>query len=175
MANEIPDISPDMERLYRRFERWRSAHTGRLPIPERLWTAAAELAREHGVFPTAKALRLEYGKLKQQAELLGPTAKRRSAKVRTRVRGHVPPAPSPPSFVELMAPRSGSLPSAVVELEHAIGGRNRSLVCLRPHRRAEATPVCRQRQRRHFWRQERGEQPRCPAIVRPKRFGHASA
>lgn len=87
MANEIPDISPDMQRLYRRFERWRNAHTGRLPIPERLWTAAAELAREHGVFPTAKALRLEYGKLKQHVELLGPTAKRRSTKVRTRVPG----------------------------------------------------------------------------------------
>ncbi len=77
MANEIPDISPDMQRLSRRFERWRNAHTGRLPIPARLWTAAAELARKHGVFPTAKALRLEYGKLKQQAELLGPTTKRR--------------------------------------------------------------------------------------------------
>jgi hypothetical protein len=41
MASELPDIPHDMQRLYRRFERWRSAHTGRLPIPERLWTAAA--------------------------------------------------------------------------------------------------------------------------------------
>ena len=140
MANEIPDISPDMQRLYRRFARWRSAHTGRLPIPERLWTAAAELAREHGVFPTAKALRLEYGKLKQQAELLGPTAKRRSAKVRTRVRGHVPPAPSPPSFVELMAPRSGSLPSAVVELE---GPRGRMKIELKGVATAELVALSR--------------------------------
>jgi len=54
MANEIPAISPDMQRLYKRFERWRSAHTGRLPIPERLWRAAAELAREHGVCGTAR-------------------------------------------------------------------------------------------------------------------------
>jgi hypothetical protein len=46
MASELPDIPHDMQRLYRRFERWRSADTGRLPIPERLWTAAAELARD---------------------------------------------------------------------------------------------------------------------------------
>ena len=56
MASELSDIPHNMRRLYRRFERWRSAHTGRLPIPERLWTAAAELAREHGVFSTAKAV-----------------------------------------------------------------------------------------------------------------------
>ena len=91
MANEISNISPDMQRLYRRFERWRSAHTGRLPIPERLWSAAAELARKHGVFPTAKALHLEYGKLKEGAEA-GPSANRRSVKVRARVRRQVPSA-----------------------------------------------------------------------------------
>ena len=92
MANEISDILPDMQRLSRRFERWRSAHTGRLPVPERLWSAAAELARERGVFPTAKALRLEYGKLKERAKAAGPAAKRRGGKVRTRVRRHVRPA-----------------------------------------------------------------------------------
>jgi hypothetical protein len=117
MASELPDIPPNMRRLYGRFRRWRSAHTGRLPIPERLWTAAAKLARKHGVFPTAKALRLEYGKLKERAEALGPAAKRRGGKVRVRVQRRVPSSPSPPTFVELLAPRPGSLPSAVVELE----------------------------------------------------------
>jgi hypothetical protein len=63
MASELSDSPHNMRRLYRRFERWRSAQTGRPPIPERLWAAAAELAREHGVFATAKALHLEYGKL----------------------------------------------------------------------------------------------------------------
>jgi hypothetical protein len=41
MASELPDIPNDMQRFYRRFERRRSAHNGRLPIPERLWTAAS--------------------------------------------------------------------------------------------------------------------------------------
>jgi hypothetical protein len=41
MPRESPDIPPKMQKVLRRFERWRSAHTGRLPIPQRLWTAAA--------------------------------------------------------------------------------------------------------------------------------------
>ena len=65
MAGDLSDIPHNLRKVQQRFEQWRSAHTGRLTIPERLWAVATELAREHGVFPTAKALRLEYGKLKQ--------------------------------------------------------------------------------------------------------------
>ena len=79
MARESPDIPNSMRKVYLRFERWRSAHTGRLPIPKGLW-GAAELARQHGVFPTEKALRLEYGKLKQLVEVAGPVARSRRAK-----------------------------------------------------------------------------------------------
>ena len=115
MANEIPDISPDMQRLYKRFERWRSAHTGRLPIPERLWRAAAELAREHGVFPTAKALHLEYGKLKERAEALAQE-KKVVRKMRSAIPRHAV-STAAPTFMELITPRSGSAASAVVERE----------------------------------------------------------
>jgi hypothetical protein len=89
-----------MRRVYRRFERWRSAHTGRLPIPEPLWASAAEVAREHGVFHTAKVLRLEYGKLKRMV----PSA-RSMAKVAT------------PAFVELVAPQAVRLSECLIELE----------------------------------------------------------
>jgi len=51
-----------------------------LPIPESLWAAAAELARKHGINPTAKALHLEYGKLKQRAEAAMSAVKKRVAK-----------------------------------------------------------------------------------------------
>jgi hypothetical protein len=63
MARESLDIPNDIQKVRLRFEQWRNAHAGRLQIPERLWAAAVELAREHGVFHTAKALRLKYGKL----------------------------------------------------------------------------------------------------------------
>jgi hypothetical protein len=87
-----------------------------VPIPESLWTAAGELARAHGINPTAKALHLEYGKLKQRAEVVMPAVKRRKAKALAegprRAR-----RTAAPTFVELMAPRLGTLPGAVVELE----------------------------------------------------------
>src|SRR5271166_1761021 len=63
MATDPSDIPHGMRRVYRRFARWRSAHPGvRLPIPGRLWKAAADVAREHGICRTAQVLRLEYGK-----------------------------------------------------------------------------------------------------------------
>jgi len=117
MASEFPDIPHNMRRLYRRFERWRSAHTGRLPIPERLWAAAAELAREHGVFPTAKALRLEYGKLKQRVDAAGPAARGRVSKTPAAVPRRTRSRFRPPAFMEMIAPRPGSSPECRVELE----------------------------------------------------------
>ena len=75
MANDPPEIPHGMKRVYQRFARWRSAHPGvRLPIPPRLWKAAAKVAHEHGVCRTAQVLRLEYGKLKRMAESDGISA-----------------------------------------------------------------------------------------------------
>ncbi|MGD0223017.1 MAG: hypothetical protein ABSF71_11820 [Terriglobia bacterium] len=122
---EIPN---NMRKVYQRFQRWRRSHTGRLPIPEPLWAAAAELAREHGVFPTAKALHLEYGKLKQQVEAADPVAKRPVAKAPVALRQaqggkrRRTPVPrrarsAPAAFVELIAPRPGGSPECLVELE----------------------------------------------------------
>jgi hypothetical protein len=115
MARDESGISNNTRKIYRRFQRWRSLHTGRLPVPEPLWAAAAEVAREQGVFPTAKALRLEYGKLKQRVEAAGPAAKRQVAKATAAAPRRARSAP--PAFVELLAPRPGSFPECLVELE----------------------------------------------------------
>jgi hypothetical protein len=116
MARESLDIPNSMRKVHRRFERWRSAHTGRLPIPGRLWAAAVELAREHGIFQTAKALRLEYGKLKRLVESAGPVTKGRVAKASAagprRARSTAPPA-----FVELMASQAVGPSECLIELE----------------------------------------------------------
>src|ERR1700691_4837553 len=71
-----PDVPDDMQKICRRFERWRSSHQGRLPIPKTLWEAAAETAREHGVFRTAKILRLGYAKLKRMTKSSAPVKSR---------------------------------------------------------------------------------------------------
>ena len=61
MANEITDIPPDMRKIYLRLRRWRGSHARRVPLPDSLWAAAGELAREHGINRAAMALLLAYG------------------------------------------------------------------------------------------------------------------
>ena len=116
MAKEVPDVPPDMRKVYLRLRRWRSSHARRVPIPDSLWAAAGELARAHGINPTAKALHLEYGKLKQRAEAAAPAVRKGVAKARTGVPRRTRHT-APPTFLELMAPPPGSFPGAVVELE----------------------------------------------------------
>ena len=102
-AKAVIEVPTGMQRICGRFERWRSSHHGRLPIPEALWASAAEVAREHGVFRTAKILRLEYGKLKRMAEVATPAVRR---------------APAPAEFLELVgAPSGPGLSDCLIELE----------------------------------------------------------
>jgi hypothetical protein len=101
-AKEPFEIPVGMRRVCRRFERWREGHKARLPIPETLWAAAAEAAREHGVFRAAKALRLEYGKLKRMVAA-SPVSVR--------------PTMAPATFLELMPPQAGGLTECLIELE----------------------------------------------------------
>jgi hypothetical protein len=102
----LPEVPTGMQRIYRRFERWRSLHKRRVPIPAALWASAAEVAREHGIFRTAKILRLEYGKLKRITESATPGVWR---------------APAPAEFLELVAlqgaPSGPGLSECLIELE----------------------------------------------------------
>jgi hypothetical protein len=116
MANESLEIPNNMRKVHWRFERWRRAHTGRLPIPGPLWAAAVALAREHGVFRTAKALRLEHGKLKRLVESAGPVTRGRVAKARA-VGPRRARSTAPPAFVELVASQAGGLSECLIELE----------------------------------------------------------
>ena len=103
MAAKGPlEIPVGMRRICRRFERWRKGHKARLPIPEVLWSAAAEAAREHGVYRAAKALHLEYGKLKRMVET-GPASAR--------------PTMAPATFLELVPPPGVGLAECLIELE----------------------------------------------------------
>jgi hypothetical protein len=103
VANQVHDFPADVQRTYQRFVRWRSSHRGRLPIPEPLWAAAAELARKRGISTTAKVLRLEYGKLKEKALALEQgEGVECSRTARNRVgSGRRQSQPRPPAFVEL--------------------------------------------------------------------------
>ena len=52
--------------LQRRFDEFRSSRPHRTKLPETLWQAAVELAREHGLHPVAHPLRLDYMGLKRR-------------------------------------------------------------------------------------------------------------
>jgi hypothetical protein len=108
MSRAASDIPHGMRVLHGRFTRWRKSHTGRRPIPDRLWAGAAEMAREHGVFRTAKVLSLEYGKLKRLTTE-SPTGRRRTARL------SAPPA----AFVELLPGTGGA--ECLIELEGSRG------------------------------------------------------
>jgi hypothetical protein len=95
----MPD---DLLQLSRQVEEWRSEHPPRSRLPEPIWTAAAEMAHRHGLHRTAKALRMDYMRLKK------------------RVPKEAQPRIAPPAFVELLAAPTG-LPECVVELESAHG------------------------------------------------------
>jgi len=61
-----------MERVRRRFERWRRTRVpGRSPIPASLWAAAVAMARQHGVYATSRLLRLDYAVLKRRLGAAG--------------------------------------------------------------------------------------------------------
>ena len=61
-------ISAQLENVRRRFEEWRRSRTVRTRIPEPLWAAAVEMAKEHGIHRTAKTLRIGYYGLKKRVE-----------------------------------------------------------------------------------------------------------
>jgi hypothetical protein len=92
-----------MKKVYRRLERWRSKRTGRSRIPSSIWTAAGELAREHGVSRVAEVLGLEFNHLKRMSQVAEPGASKRRAR--------------PPAFVELIAPQAMGARACVIEIE----------------------------------------------------------
>jgi hypothetical protein len=91
-----------------KFEKWRQRRTGQERIPETLWSEAVEMARRYGTWPAAKALRLDYNKLKQR--VVAGTERRASN--------------SSVSFVEVI-PAAAAVSSCMVEMDNGRGARMR--------------------------------------------------
>ena len=104
-----PVVPVKMEQARQQLERWRRTCPHRSRIPEPLWAAAVELARQHGIGATARTLRLDYTRLKVRLESTRRVSGARSQPASRRAK--------PPAFVELIGPRPGSFPESVVELE----------------------------------------------------------
>jgi hypothetical protein len=104
-----PPIPEAIVQLQRQLDQFRSTQPRRTKLPESLWQAAVELARQHGVYSVAHPLRLDYMGLKKR---LGgvPNPRRKATK---------------PAFVELIAPRPATLKECVIEFESSSGGKMR--------------------------------------------------
>jgi hypothetical protein len=85
-----PAIPEAIIQLQRQLDQFRSTQQRRTKLPEPLWQAAVELARQHGIYPVAHPLRLDYMGLKKR--LGGIPIRRRKA--------------TKPAFVELIAPHT---------------------------------------------------------------------
>jgi hypothetical protein len=67
-----------LESVRRRLDRWRATRAyPHAAMPPRLWKAAVRLADQHGLYRTARALRLDSGALKRHVEAVRPPAARR--------------------------------------------------------------------------------------------------
>ena len=92
----------------RRIARWRERCPYRgAAMPAALWAAAVALARQHGLYTTARTLHVDYGSLKKRLDATG--ARR---------------VPSP-AFIELPAARPTGLGPCVIDLEGRRGRRLR--------------------------------------------------
>ena len=118
------DVPVAMRKVHRELQRWRSQRKGRERIPEALWTAAGELAREHGVNQVSQVLHLEFNHLKRAAGAGGPNDRKRAT----------------PAFVELMAPQTSAERECVLELE---GRRGKLRIELKGMAAAELTDISR--------------------------------
>lgn len=109
MNSKSTHIPGPIEQLQRQFDEFRSTRPHRTKLPETLWQAAVELARQHGVYSVAHPLRLDYTGLKKRLDGV-PDPKKKSAK---------------PTFVELVAAHPATMSECVVEFETSIGSKMR--------------------------------------------------
>ena len=96
--------------LQRQLDQFRSAQPHRAKIPEGMWQAAVELARQHGLYAVAHPLRLDYVGLKRRLE--GAT------KVEKKKKG------ASPRFVELIAAHPAAA-ECLIEFESKSGSKMR--------------------------------------------------
>jgi hypothetical protein len=102
-------IAGPIEQLQRQLDEFRTTQPHRTRLPEPLWQAAVELARQYGVYSVAHPLRLDYTRLKKRLDGV-PDAKKKSAK---------------PAFVELISAYPATVSDCVIEFEPSVGSEMR--------------------------------------------------
>ena len=109
MNRKNTPIPEAVAQLQRQLDQFRSTQSARTKLPEPLWQAAVDLARQHGVYAVAHPLRLDYMGLKKR---LGGSHRPR-------------PKATKPEFVELVARHPAALEECVIEFESSRGSKMR--------------------------------------------------
>ena len=104
-----PPIPEGIVQLQRQLDQFRSTQPRRTKLPEPLWQAAVELARQHGTYSVAQPLRLDYMRLKKRLGGI-PTLRRKATK---------------PAFIELTAPHTMPLEECAIDFECPSGRKMR--------------------------------------------------
>ena len=102
-------IPAPIEQLRRQLDEFRSTRPHRTKLPETLWQAAVELARQHGVYSVAHPLRLDYTGLKKRLDGV-PSPQKKATK---------------PAFVELVSAHPATMADWVIEFESSVGSKIR--------------------------------------------------
>ena len=108
MNQKNTPIPESIAQLQRQFEQIRSSQPHRSRLPEPLWNAAVELARQYGIYRIAHTLRLDYMGLKKRLNSVAGGGQ----------------SASKTAFVELVT-RAPTMPECVIEFESASGGKMR--------------------------------------------------
>ena len=111
-----------LEKVQRRFERWRQSRKIPSRIPGPLWASAVRMASMYGIAHTAKTLRVNYTALKQRVTRGVTTAGSRPS---VGGAGAVPAGEAVARFVELASPVSAGACECTLELENAGGAKMR--------------------------------------------------
>jgi hypothetical protein len=107
-------IPEPIVQLQNQFDQFRSEQPHRSKIPEVLWQAAVELARQHGLYAVAHPLRLDYVGLKRRLEAISKVEEKETKKKKV----------ASPRFVELIAAHPAAA-ECVIEFESKSGGKMR--------------------------------------------------
>ena len=101
-----PAVPAEIQEAQLQFENWRRERKRGARIPGNLWATAVALAKEHGVWPIARALHLDHSRLKRRVRN-GPEDDVKSG-----------------AFVELI-PQGALQCACIVEMEDERGARMR--------------------------------------------------
>jgi hypothetical protein len=109
MTRNSRPIPEPLVPLQQQFQQFRATHPPRSKLPDEFWKSAAGLAKQHGLYTVAHALRLDYMWLKNRVGGSGRWQRKQTQ----------------PRFVELIMPRPPNLDECVIEFESVGGAKMR--------------------------------------------------